>query len=109
MNSLQLIEKIEYLNVNPDRLENFDDNKNWLDDDEKKEYDELIAAVGPFEQVHSVGGTEGGGEYAERVYFFKDHNIYLKITGYYMSYDGTTWNEDFKAVNPQEKTITVYE
>ena len=30
-------------------------------------------------------------------------------TGYYSSYNGTDWNNDFEEVKPVQKTITVYE
>lgn len=58
------------------------------------------------ELVHSIGGHEGAGEYAERV--FQHENLFIKITGYYSSYNGTEW-EDCAIVEPKQKTITVYE
>lgn len=64
---------------------------------------------GQCEIVYSHGGYEGGGDYAERVVHFKDHNVFIQITGYYSSYDGTTWDGTWKEVAPKEKTITVYE
>ena len=65
----------------------------------------------PIELVHAEGGHSGDGEYAERV-FEHDNNgekIYVKITGFYSSYDGTDWDSDLKQVSPLKKTITVYE
>lgn len=64
---------------------------------------------GQIETSHQKGGCEGGGDYAERVFLFKDHNIYLKVTGFYSSYHGTDWEYDWTEVFPKEKTITVYE
>jgi len=64
----------------------------------------------PIKLVHRVGGGEGQGEYAERVYEHDNDGemIYFKITGFYSSYDGTDWDSDIQRVTPQEKTITVY-
>lgn len=59
--------------------------------------------------VDEVGGHEGGGDYAMRVVHFKDHNVFLKLTGSYSSYEGTDWDSDWKEVVPKEKMITVYE
>ena len=59
--------------------------------------------------VSAKGGYEGGGEDAERVVHFVDHNIYIMETGFYSSYNGTDWEGDFTEVKPAQKTITVYE
>lgn len=67
--------------------------------------------VGIIEEVAKYGG-QGKGEIWYKVYYFKDHDVYLKVDGFYASYDGTTfgdWNEAVKVVVPREKTITVYE
>jgi hypothetical protein len=44
---------------------------------------------------------------------FIDHHIFIEITGYYTSYEGTSfeeeWDGDIREVFPVEKTITVYE
>ena len=58
--------------------------------------------------VHREGGGEGGGEYVERVFQFEDSDLFVKITGYYYSYEGTTY-DGIEQVAPQQKTITVYE
>lgn len=41
------------------------------------------------------------------VYHFVDHNIYMKFTGYFSSYDSTEWSGG-KQVFPEEKTIIVF-
>ena len=41
------------------------------------------------------------------VYDFKEHNVCIKIEGYFSSYDDTEWSRMFQ-VFPEEKTITVY-
>lgn len=45
-----------------------------------------------------------------RVLYFHDHNVYLKITGYYSSYSGTEF-DGWSCVTesrPEEKIIIVY-
>lgn len=45
----------------------------------------------PLELEKTVGGFEGGGE--ERYIVFKLGERYVKVTGYYTSWDGTFWEE----------------
>lgn len=71
--------------------------------------DTLNELLGESELVHEEGNTEGGGEYSELVRYFKEHDVYLKQTGTYYSYNGTDWNDDYHEVKPVEKIITVYE
>lgn len=61
-------------------------------------------------QVHQQGG-ESKGDHWESVKYFPDHDVYLRVTGYYASYDGTSFDgwKDCREVKPKEKTITVYE
>lgn len=60
--------------------------------------------------VTSFGG-EGQGDTAWIVVKATDGDTtkFFRKDGYYASYDGFTWDGDFAAVTPQEKTITVYE
>lgn len=71
--------------------------------------DDLNKLLGESELVHEEGNSEGGGEYSELVRYFKEHNVYIKQTGVYYSYNGTDWNGDYHEVKPTQKTITVYE
>ena len=65
--------------------------------------------LGKSEEVDSYGGEGQGGTYFTVVYFI-DHDVYVKLDGYYTSYDGVDTNDyDYTEVKPQEKTITVYE
>ena len=59
--------------------------------------------------VERIGGGEGGGEIVMRVAHFTEDNIFVKFTGYYQSYSGTTWDDKFIQVFPVQKMITVYE
>ena len=62
--------------------------------------------------VHEEGGHSGDGEYVERVIEHKHDNgdkFYIKFTGFYSSYEGIEWDDEFKKVKPSKKTITVYQ
>lgn len=73
------------------------------------DFDENLA--GECEQVDSTGG-EDRGSYWSVTYHFKDHDVYLKVTGYYQSHHGTDFDDGWdcvKEVKPTKKTITIYE
>lgn len=75
----------------------------------KKKIEELNLIL-----VHETGGHEGGGESAERVFLHKDvskngvDKIYIRITGFYSSYEGTNWDEDIERVQPETVVATIY-
>lgn len=61
-------------------------------------------------EVHSVGGREGEGEHAERVYVVTDgveEYFFFEIVGFYDSYEGTEWDHFF-IVEPYEVMVTKY-
>lgn len=54
-------------------------------------------------------GGEGSAEYIWQVWQVTDTDgdvQYFRKTGYYMSYDGCTWDGDLEEVEPFEKTVT---
>lgn len=62
-------------------------------------------------EIEQVGG-EGEGSHWHSVKYFKDHDVYIKVTGYYSSYNGTDFDEGWDCcseVRPEQKTITVYQ
>lgn len=64
--------------------------------------------LGRVEEVNQYGG-EGQGDTWYSVKYFKDHDVYIRIDGFYSSYNGVYFNYGYgKEVRPQEKTITVY-
>lgn len=76
-----------------------------------EDYDANNLELGEIEEIHQEGG-EGQGDHWESVKHFKDHNIYIKVTGFYSSYNGTDFYNEWDCcseVVPKEKTITVYE
>lgn len=98
MTALQII---EYLKAHLITNDDYGEGELW-------HYRESVG-LGTIAVVNSVGDKEGGGEYSEIVYNFVDYGVYLKITGFYSSYNGTDWNDDWTEVFPQEKMTTVYE
>ena len=75
-----------------------------------EDYDKEDLGLGEIVEVHQEGGEEQGSHW-ESVKHFKDHDVYIKVTGYYSSYNGTAFGGwgDCSHVTPQEKVITVYE
>jgi hypothetical protein len=74
-------------------------------------YDDVIwddKGLGEVVMIDKFGG-EGQGDHAHKVFWFKDHNVYMKIDGFYSSGNGTDWDDDPYEVKPQQKKITVYE
>jgi len=63
-------------------------------------------------EVDQYGG-EGQGDTWYSIKHFPNDNIYIRIDGYYQSYDGVSfdggYDECCTQVKPVEKTITVYE
>lgn len=63
--------------------------------------------------VNEEGGYEGGGEYVERVIGIHNGDktkctAFVRITGSYYSYDGTTYDDELKQVFPHQVTVTQY-
>ena len=76
-----------------------------------EDYDPQTLELGDIKEIEQVGG-EGEGDHWHSVKFFKDHDVYLKVTGWYTSHNGTdfeSWKSSVKEVKPKEKTITIYE
>jgi len=65
--------------------------------------------LGEVIEVEQVGG-EGEGSTWYSIKYFKDHNVYIKISGYYSSYEGTEFDEGYgEEVKPVERTVTIFE
>lgn len=74
----------------------------------------IVDALGKVQQIHQEGGSDQGSHW-ESVMHFIDQNVYIKICGYYSSYEGVDFGSDlwdstvFFEVFPKQKTITIYE
>lgn len=75
-------------------------------------YGDFPEELGEVDEVFSQGG-EGQGENWKRTYHFKDHNVFIEFSGFYSSYNGTDfdqeWEGDVKEVKPIQRTVTFYE
>jgi len=70
----------------------------------------FLDEIGECRDMDSHGG-EGQGEDWWCVKYFPDHDVYIKVRGYYTSYDGTQfdgWENCFE-VRPREKVVIVYD
>jgi len=70
-----------------------------------------VEGVGACEEVAQKGGEDEGSEWYS-VKYFPDHDIYIRVDGYYSSYNGTDFYDGWancKEVRPKEKVIIVYE
>lgn len=75
-----------------------------------EEFNENELGLGKIVNVDVYGG-EGKGDTWYRVFHFVDHDVYLKVNGWYSSYEGVDLSGEWncvKEVKPTEKTITVY-
>lgn len=67
--------------------------------------------LGKIEVPFQYGG-EGKGERWEKIYHFVYHNVYIKVEGFYTSYDGVSFYDgwdNLTEVTPVQKTITIYQ
>jgi hypothetical protein len=121
MNFKEIVSKLEELDVTPELLAHFDDQWYWYDDDVPdhlydstreaglKRREKFFDTFGRVVEVEQKGG-QGEGEEWYSVIHFEDHDVYIRIDGYYSSYGGTDFDSaEFNEVRPKEKTITVYE
>lgn len=75
---------------------------------ERKEVILQKLGLGEVEEVDQYGGS-GKGDTWYSVKHFKDHDVYIRIDGYYSSYNGTDFEEGYgREVRPKEKVITVF-
>ena len=85
----------------------------YQDDVDSFAFDEdntISEEVGPFKEVEQYGG-EGQGDTWYSVKYFKDHDVYIRVDGWYQSHMGTEFNgwKSCSEVRPKQKTITVFE
>lgn len=101
MNKMNYQEILEKLKENIDSVSNF----------AFEDYDSKKLGLGEVEEIDQYGG-EGEGDHWHSVKHFKEHDIYIKVTGYYQSYNGTEFYGGWGScsqVFPKQKTIIVYE
>jgi hypothetical protein len=101
-----LKKKKNYINWNDMKYANFGnvDFKQFLTDKEDIPHADYL---GPVSIVDSYGGEGKGDDYWLVAYFSK-YDTYIRMDGWYVSYDGGKFDGDPYIVEPQEKIITVY-
>jgi hypothetical protein len=75
------------------------------------DFNEEELGLGKVEEVEQVGGEDQGSTWYS-VKHFVEHDVYIRVEGYYSSYEGTDFYDGWDScrnVRPAEKTITVYE
>lgn len=82
-----------------------------VDDFAMQDFKVKDLGLGPIKLIDEKGG-EGEGEEWYAVFHFKAHDIYIKVNGYYTSYDGTEFEGGWGCCNevtPKKESITVWE
>lgn len=99
-------EIIEILKKYEVRVEDF-----AYDDIQEDLEDTIKVETGEWKEINQYGG-EGQGDTWYSIKHFPKHNVYIKVSGYYSSYNGTdfgNWKNSCKGVIPVQKTIIDYE
>lgn len=75
----------------------------------KQQYILNQLGLGEVEEVSQYGGEDMGTTWYS-VKYFKDHDVYIRIDGYYTSYNGADFYDGYgREVVPTEKTVVVFE
>lgn len=88
--------------------DNFNKEKNTYDLHNKETDEPIDVDLGTINHVDQYGGEGQGDDYWVVAYFEK-YDAYVRIDGYYASYDGGYLDGEPRLVTPKQKTITVYE
>lgn len=76
-----------------------------------QDYKDEDLGLGKIVEIEQHGGEEQGSHWYS-IQHFVEHDVYIKVTGYYSSYEGTDFSDGWDCcenVKPQQKTVTVYE
>ena len=67
--------------------------------------------LGEIKSISNQTGDINSTTYCHVVRLFVDHNVYIKLEGWYSSYSGSREFEDdeYSVVEPVEKVITIWE
>lgn len=71
----------------------------------------FVEEIGECQEVDQYGG-EGKGEDWWSIKYFPDHDVYIKVNGFYTSYNGTDFYDGWDnchEVKPKEKLVVVYQ
>ena len=102
-NKMTYKEIIQILRENINRVSEF-----AYEDYDKEELEKIL---GEFDEINQYGG-EGKGDEWYSVKYFKDHDVYIRVDGWYSSYNGVDFDAGWdccKEVRPIERMVTFYE
>jgi hypothetical protein len=87
----------------PDSIDKF---KHYYSTPDVKTDEEL----GSYKHVEHYGGEDCGSTYYDVIHFV-DHDVYVKVSGHWQSYEGLdySYGKIFSCVRPVEKTTIVYQ
>lgn len=100
-----------------------DEYDDYDDEDEIKDVEKVTnvdkhkkvkTILGNWNEIRVSGGEDSGSNWV-RVYHFENHDVYLRVSGYYSSYEGVEFNDtswetnEIKEVRPKEVIKVIYE
>ena len=94
----------------PKDFEPLPDSSTWQEDQERENRYADSHPVGRAVQMASNGGMDRGSDWW-KVYHFVKHDVYVKVSGWYASHDGTHFEDGWDActeVQPQEEIVIRY-
>ena len=104
---IQFVDGSVYITKNNQILLNLLTRRN-VQESEQIQINELLSKLGNFELKEQFGG-EGDGDRYYSVYHFQDHDIYVKLSSFYSSYDGVDYDDiSYYNVEPVEVTKIEY-
>lgn len=106
MNHKEIKEKLREMDITPSILSDMRVEKPTKYQDQKDI--DFVSIFGYIKEVVHEGG-EGQGDNYTHVWYFIDHDVYLRVDAFYSSYNGVDYDGcDFEWVIPKEKMIIVY-
>lgn len=84
----------------------------------KKEYSDIqkygfssgyVSSLGEVEISDTSKGSGDKDWYV--VFYYKEHDVYVKVSAYYESYYGVSFDEDWEGISevrPSQKVVTIY-
>lgn len=96
MNFQEITAKLAELGITPEIMGS---------QDQDYEDSKIVEALGKIEEVEYFGG-EGMGDSVYIVNHFVDHDIYIRVDGYYSSYEGSDWDSsEFREVKKKRPNL----
>ena len=71
--------------------------------------------INKYKHIESLYGERGYSEYCHTIYYFEEYDLYVKLKGYFNSYENYYYfeeygeSEKYEIVKPKQVTYTDYE